>query len=246
MDCLRDIDVVILAGGLGTRLEAVQPDLPKALTMVGGRPILDRLIEQVASCGAHRVVLSLGHLAEQVVVHLKGLVFEGVELGCVVESSPLGTGGALRLAAESERPAGSVRERSMLVMNGDSFVTADLCKLVDFHVSHAARASMLLVKVDDPSRYGAVLTDESGAVTSFVEKGAAGGVPAYINAGIYLMDDDVIESILAGEPTSLEIDVFPALVGRGLYALKCEASFIDIGTPLAFAAADRFFAASAE
>ncbi len=246
MGCLSDIHVVILAGGLGTRLEAVQPDLPKALTVVGGRPIVDRLIEQVASCGAQRVVLALGHLAEQVVTHLKGLVFEGVELACVVESRPLGTGGALRLAAESARLAGCARERSMLVMNGDSYVTADLCKLVDFHVSHTGRASLLLVKVDDPSQFGAVLTDKSGAVTSFVEKGGTDGVPAYINAGVYVMDDDVMERIPAGEPTSLENDVFPALVGRGLYALESEASFIDIGTPRAFAEADRFFVASAE
>lgn len=236
MGCLSAVDVVILAGGLGTRLQAVQPDRPKALTPVGGRPFIDRLIEQLAGCGTGRVVLALGHMADQVVAHVDGLDTGGVEVTHVVEASPLGTGGALRLASER------VRKGPMLVMNGDSYATADLCELVDFHASNAALVSLLLVRVNDPRRFGSVLTDDTGAVTSFVEKGGTANGPAYINAGVYVVDDAVVARIPIGRPTSLETDVFPSLVGAGLYAMESEASFIDIGTPESFAEADRFFA----
>jgi NDP-sugar pyrophosphorylase family protein len=150
------------------------------------------------------------------------------------EIEPLGTGGALRKAIEL------VGSGTVLVMNGDSFVNADLGAFLRWYSGSRINASLLLTRVDDTGRYGRVELDDEGHVLSFTEKGDDQG-PGWINAGVYLMEKTLVESMPPGKAFSLERDFFPALAGKNLYGYGCEAEFIDIGTPESYAKAEEFF-----
>ena len=127
----------------------------------------------------------------------------------------------------------------MLVLNGDSYADTDLRELPAAHRARKARATLLLTRVPDASRFGRVEIDASGAVTSFVEKGAPG--PGLVNAGVYAIERPVIEEIPADREVSLERETFPSLVGRGLFARGDAFPFVDIGTPESLAEAGLFF-----
>lgn len=236
MGALDGTEVVVLAGGLGTRLRAAVADRPKVLAPVGGRPFLDRLLDWLETQGARRVILALGHMADQVTAHLAAHPRAGMAVVPSVEPAPLGTGGALRHALPL------LRGSPVAVVNGDSFVAADLATLRDLHGRRRARATLTLTRVADAGRYGSVETDADGAITAFREKVADAG-PGVVNAGVYLIERDVIAEIPAGRPVSLEREVFAAMCGRGLYGSVQDAPFIDIGTPESWAAAADFFAA---
>lgn len=227
------IDAAILCGGLGTRLQSVVADRPKALAPVAGRPFLAHLLNQLIEAGLKRVVLCTGYKGELVHVTF-GDTYSGLALEYSREPEPLGTGGGLRYALPL------LQSETALVMNGDSFFAADLAGLLQIHNEKNAEATMALAAVDDTSRYGRVTIGESGAVTAFQEKGAAQG-PGLMNAGIYLVRKSMIESIPQDRPISLERDVFPGLASKGLYGVKGNGRFIDIGTPESFALAESFF-----
>jgi len=146
----------------------------------------------------------------------------------------------LRLAASS-RP-----DETFLALNGDSYCGFDVARLLDTHARLAARATLWTVPVpqEEPGRYGTVSLDPQGWVTGFAEKSSAPGA-SRINAGIYLFERAVLLDIPEGRPVSLETDVLPRLVGRGLAAVPGEGLFIDIGTPDAYRRAEGFFASVA-
>ncbi len=225
---------VILAGGLGTRLRPVVADRPKVLAPVLGRPFLAYLLDQVATAGLRDVVLCTGYLGEEVRIAF-GDAHGHVRLAYSRESSPLGTAGALRAALPL------VSTDTMLVLNGDSYCEADFRALEAFHRASGAVATIGLVQVADTRRYGRVQTDAAGRVLGFEEKGTAAG-PGWINAGLYLLERRLVQSIPAKGPVSLEREVFPAWIGRGLHGHRSEGRFIDIGTPESYAAAEAFFA----
>lgn len=234
MTPFHDITAVILAGGLGSRLRDVVSDRPKVLAEVNGRPFLDYLLERLSSCGIRRSVLCTGYLAEQI-ERCFGSSYDGMHLTYSRETTPLGTGGALRLALpliEGER---------IILLNGDSFCALDYGAFVRFHAEKAARMSLCLTRVPDISRYGAVKVAPDGAIAAFEEKGAACGAGS-INAGIYLMERAVVEAIPAGGAVSLEKEVIPGLIGAGLFGFQSGGRFIDIGVPADYRAAQRFFA----
>ena len=233
--CLNDIDVVVLAGGLGTRLRPVFPDRPKVLVPINGVPFLRHYLNWLRRFGARRAVLSLGYQAGQVLEYLKSESWPDLEVETNVEASPLGTGGAVRACLPL------VRSAAALVVNGDSLTRLDLCRFVEFHRRKRARLSMVLTHQPQVSQSGLVGTDANDAVTSFVEKPPNRSAGGYISAGIYLMQRDAIEEIPSGKPVSIEKDVFPRFCGRGFYALKGGFPFIDIGTPERLARANRFF-----
>jgi len=241
-EALGRLDAFVLAGGLGTRLRAVMPDRQKVLAPVAGRPVITRLLDQLAEAGVRRAVLGVGHGAAQVRASL-GASYGPMTLDYSEEAEPQGTAGALRDA----RPL--LRSDPVLVLNGDSFVEANLPAFAAWHRARRAAASVLLTTLPDPSRYGRVETDACGRVTAFLEKahglgGAAPGAPAAINAGVYLLGQAVIDRLGAGTPLSLERDVLPSLVGAGLYAYPGGGRFIDIGTPESYADAEAFFASA--
>jgi NDP-sugar pyrophosphorylase family protein len=151
---------------------------------------------------------------------------------------PLGTAGALGLALPL------FKSKVVLVMNGDSYCEANLKKFCVWHNRRRANATLLLTKVADTQRFGRVLLGANGTVKDFKEKGSGNG-PGWINAGIYLLNRHLLTEIPANRAVSLEREVFPAWIGRGLYGFQSEARFVDIGTPEAYASAQSFFATGA-
>ncbi|MCD6073913.1 MAG: nucleotidyl transferase [Rhodospirillales bacterium] len=224
MACLADIDVVILAGGLGTRLRPVLADKPKVLAPIGARTFLDLLLDRLASFGARRVILSLGYLAHEVRAHLAAFPRNDMTILPLDEPEPLGTAGALRFA----RP--HLRRGTILVLNGDSFVDADLCAFVAVHRTLGAEGTVLCARVSDAARFGTVEVDAAGRIVSFREKTGV-ALPGTINAGLYLMESALIERIEAAQGPSLERDVFQTAPAGTLVAHVGDFAFLDIGTP---------------
>jgi len=230
---MSELDGVILAGGQGTRLRAVVNDRPKVMALVNGKPFLCRLLDQLKEAGIRSVVLSTGYMAQDVESAI-GETYEGMRIRYSREQQPLGTAGGLRLAlAKTESDP-------ILVLNGDSFCGVDLEQLCRVHRANLARATMVLAQVEDTSRFGRVETDSAGAVTNFEEKGGA-ATAGWINAGVYCLNREVVENIPAGQPRSLEREVFPHLIGTGLFGLKAGREFLDIGTPQSYEEAQSFF-----
>jgi NDP-sugar pyrophosphorylase family protein len=218
------VQAIILAGGLGTRLRSVVPDLPKPMADVGGRPFLDYLLRQLARGGFDDVILATGHRAEAIEQYFGRGGGHGMRLAYSREPQPLGTGGALKLA---ERHLAGDR---IVVMNGDSFFDIPIRELVATHERSGATATLALSHRDEAGRYGSVELDAGGAVTGFAEK-TASAAPGLVNGGVYVVERSVVAAMPAGVPVSLEHDVFPSLVGRGLHGVAFDGAFIDIGVP---------------
>lgn len=235
MPTLSQIHTAILAGGMGTRLRSVVADRPKGLALIKGRPFLAWQLDQLASAGIRRVTLCTGYMADQIQSEL-GITHGPIQLSYSQETTPLGTGGALRLAAPH------LTSDPVLILNGDSYTHADFAAFVAFHRQHPHAASMLLTHVPDISRYGTVHTDAQNRVTKFAEKSAPTipPTPGQINAGIYLLPPTLLTSIPQNRPISLERETFPSLLPNHLFAFPTNSPFIDIGTPESYAAAESF------
>ena len=229
-----DTKAVLLVGGFGTRLRAVVPSVPKPLAMVGDIPFLELLVRQLRNQGIRRLVLCTGYLADQI----EGEFGDGESLGVAIEyskeSQPLGTGGALKLA---QRYLEGMPD--FIVMNGDSFLEIDLHQLMQFHRSHGGLTTMAVVPVENAGRYGTVRIDSGNRITEFCEK-TGSDAPGLINAGVYVFSRVFLEHIPDG-PVSLEKDVFPNVLERGVYAAEQNGMFIDIGTPVDYARAQQLF-----
>ncbi len=233
--CLQNVDVVILAGGFGTRLRSVFSDRPKVLVPINGVPFLKCYLEWLRGFGARRIILSLGYMAEMVQEFVKNEDWNGMEILANVETTPLGTGGAVRACLPL------IKSPDAFVTNGDSVTRLDLARFVEFHRAKSARLSMVLTHQPQVSSSGLVTTDANDTVTAFTEKPQGATTGGYINAGLYLMKCEAIEEIPVDKPVSIEKDVFPKFCGRGFYALKGEFPFIDIGTPESYQRAGEFF-----
>jgi len=242
---MSDVTGAILAGGLGTRLRSVVSDRPKVLASVRGKPFLAYLLDQLLAAGVGRVVLLTGYRGEQIEAEF-GARYRGLSLAYSQESAPLGTAGALRFAADHLFPAATAGTTSavdgVLVLNGDSYCDTDFAKFRAFHERERADASLVLAQVSDTSRFGKVETTASHRLQRFVEKQEAGGA-GWINAGIYLLNRDLIEQIPAGRAVSIEREMFPQWLQDGcLLGFRSEGAFLDIGTPETYRAAEEFFA----
>lgn len=233
-DRLEDATAAVLAGGLGTRLRSRIADRPKVLALVRGRPYLAYLLEQLAGAGVRSVVLLTGYLADQIRSTF-GDNYGGMRLTYSSEPSPLGTAGALRLALPY------LSSPTILLLNGDSYCAASLPAFWEFHQHQAADFSLVLTSVVDSSRYGRVQVDSGGRVLRFEEKCQAGGA-GWINAGIYLIDRDLIQEIPANVPVSLERDLCPRWAAeKRCFGFPSQGHFLDIGTPESYAQAEAFF-----
>jgi D-glycero-alpha-D-manno-heptose 1-phosphate guanylyltransferase len=230
---MQDVKAVMLVGGLGTRLRSVVPSTPKVLASIGERSFLELLVRQLRAQGIHRFVMCTGYLAEQIESRFGDGRLWDVSIEYSREELPLGTGGALKLAQRYLRDVGE-----FLVLNGDSFLEINLQDLMAFQRGHAdAIATMAVLRVPNASRYGTVDVDTNNRVVGFVEK-TGNEMPGLVNGGIYVFNQSVLEHIPEGT-ASLEKDVFPRLLQRGVYAQEQHGTFIDIGTPADYARAQQ-------
>lgn len=222
------VEVLVLAGGLGTRLRSVVPEAPKVLAPIQGRPFLDHLLAWLARFGFRRAVLSLGYRAAMVEAHLAG-VTAPLEVATVTEPAPLGTGGAIAFSRSA------LTSDPVLVLNGDSWVDVDLPAFLAAHAASGADLSLVAVPVENCSRFGEVQVDESGRVTGFLEKSPDMARPGLINAGVYLLSAALLDRMAGEKPTSFERDVLTPMAGHGLFAHAVPPTrFVDIGTPESF------------
>ena len=215
----------VLAGGLGTRLRERLGTLPKVLAPFGERTFLDEQLDWLAECGVNEVVLALGVRADPVIDRVRVRGADALPIvRWTVDPLPLGTGGALALAARDET-------RTFLVVNGDTLAEVDLVALLQLHRERGALVTLASYRVADATGRGWLEIEEDGRVTAFREK--ARGGEAWVSGGIYFCEPGLREHIPAGKPSGLETDVFPELVGAGMpvFALRCRGRLFDIGTP---------------
>jgi mannose-1-phosphate guanylyltransferase len=230
--CLERCDSLVLAGGLGTRIRPVLGDVPKLLAPIGERTYLDFLLQWLARFGARRVVFALGHGAKPILDHLGQWTQGALAIDTVVEPSPLGTAGAVRFAR------GKLATDPVLVLNGDSFVDADLCAFHAAHCASGAPGTILCVEVANAGRYGRVLIDDQQRIGGFREKDASVLGHAFVSAGVYFLSAALLDQIAAGHASSIERDVFERLPAGSLAAFAGCFRFIDIGTPETLALAE--------
>ena len=215
----KNISVVILCGGFGTRLQSVLKDKPKPLVDINGNSFLDILIGYISSFGFEKFILCIGYLGDIIKQYYRGRT--DLEFVFSEEDQPLGTGGAVKKALSL------VEGSPIVVTNGDSICYVDFGTFLDFHEYKKALLSMVLVK-GEPKDQGLVTLNGQGKVTQFQEKSTKEG---YINAGIYLLKKGIVEYMPDVSKFSLEYDVFPRVVGQGFYGYTTEGPIFDIGTP---------------
>jgi D-glycero-alpha-D-manno-heptose 1-phosphate guanylyltransferase len=224
------MEVIVLAGGMGTRLATALPDLPKALAPIGKRPFLEILLDSLRKQGMKSAILSLGCKSEMIQSHF-GNCYEGMALLYQVEEVPLGTGGAARCALRLAGPG------PVFVVNGDTIADIDFRAMCQAHLAEKALVSIAAVHVQDVSRYGSLVVSD-GHVAGFQEKGRGGA--GLINSGTYLLNSDVFVPYELPESFSIEDGFFSAHL-ESLHPLAFESHgyFIDIGVPEDLARARR-------
>jgi mannose-1-phosphate guanylyltransferase len=220
------LQALILAGGEGTRLRPLTSTIPKPVVPLAGRPFISYMIEWLRGHGVDDVILGCGFMADGV----RNVLGDGAELGVrlryLEEPRPLGTGGALKFAED-------LLDERFLMLNGDVLTDIDLTAQLAQHERTGARATLALITVDDPSAYGLVRRADDDSVSEFVEKpGPEVHEIAWISAGAYVLEREILDTMApAGTNTSIERDVFPGLVGNGLFGYAGSGYWADIGTP---------------
>lgn len=221
-------EAIILAGGLGTRIKSLFPDIPKCMVPVAGRPFLDYILLKLYAQGVEKVILSVGH-KKQIIRNHYGSVFKKLSIVYSEETEPLGTGGAIKRALRN------CDQESCLVLNGDSYLDFNISEF--FLKINFTKLNILTVMVNERSRYGALLIDDLSAEISF-KKEISG--PGYINSGVYILNhnffNDIDESSFSFEYKFLD---------KGINTQNCNliysnSKFIDIGTPEDFQRSDSF------
>ena len=219
------MQALILAGGEGTRLRPLTTTYPKPVVPLVDRPFIGFMLDWLRGHGVDEVIMGCGHMADGVRAVLGDGSGFGVKLSFVEEPRPLGTGGALKFAED-------LLDERFLMLNGDVLTDIDLTAQIAQHEASGARATLALTPVEDPSAYGLVRLTPANEVTEFVEKPSADQIDTNnISAGAYVLERSVLELLEPGEAASIERDVFPRLVGDGLYGYVGEGYWMDIGTP---------------
>lgn len=216
---------IILAGGFGTRLQSVVNDVPKPMAPINGEPFLNYQLDYLKYYGVKKVILSVGYLAEKIQEYYKSNYNE-LEIEYVVEHSPLGTGGGIRLALEK------CSDKLVLILNGDSFFNIDLLKLECLHKMYDSEFSLALRRVSDASRYGTVKTNETNRIISFQEKKGE-QKKGTINGGVYILNKKIYLTHTEEKINfSIEKDFFEKkLTKHNIKGFEFNGYFIDIGIP---------------
>ena len=233
---LKSIDALVLAGGMGTRTASILDKTPKLLAPLAGRPYLDYLVDWLGRYGVRRMVLSLGHLAEEILRFLHSQPYPNMEMVPVVETMPLGTLGGIAHSRSQ------IHSDPALVVNGDTYIDADLGLFLDFHRSRNFGASLICTKVEDAARYGRVEIDQDGAILAFREKQLESQAAGYISGGVYLLNAGDLDRIVSIGTGSIEHDFFSVQSPSTLGGFAGDFQFIDFGTPESIRDAQEFFA----
>ncbi len=216
---------IILAGGMGTRLRSVVPDLPKPMAPIDGRPFIEHQMDYWIGQGVDRFVVSVGYKKEVIMDHF-GTSYRSTPLTYTIEDEPLGTGGGLLLAAQGLR-------EPFLVLNGDTFFEVDLAKLRKFHADHSADWTLSLFRTSEVGRYMGIEVSSDGEIDSL--KSGTGEKGRLANGGVYLVNPSILgnKAFVPGSKLSLEEDLLPAIAAQGakLFGLEFPGTFIDIGVP---------------
>jgi mannose-1-phosphate guanylyltransferase len=222
------MQALVLVGGQGTRLHPLTLTQPKPAIPLVDRPFIRFMADWLGRHGVTDVVMACGFRPDDLRAALGDEIPGGPRVRYVEESEPLGTAGPIRLAADE----GLLTDR-FLVLNGDVLTDLDLTEHMRVHAERDAVASLALYPVDDPTSYGLVRTDgETGAVTEFLEKPDPAEIDTdEVNAGAYVLERSVADLIPTGRSVSIEREIFPRLVGQGLFGLRLEGYWMDIGTP---------------
>src|SRR4051794_27441945 len=219
------MQAVILVGGEGTRLRPLTSTVPKPVVPLVDRPFIAYMLEWLRAHGVDDVVMSCGFLATSVRNVLGDGSAYGLRLRYVEEPDPRGTGGALKFAEP-------LLDERFLMLNGDVLTDLDLTAQLAQHAATGATATLALVPVADPSAYGLVRLDGERRVREFVEKPRPDEIDTnLISAGAYVLERSVLELIEPDRPVSIEREVWPRLVGNGLFGFIADAYWLDIGTP---------------
>lgn len=224
------MEAILLCGGLGTRLRSVVSDRPKPMADIAGKPFLHYLVKMLSESGVKHLIFALGYMGEQIEAYFQSGEEYGLSISYSYEDSPLGTGGAIRNALSK------VSGENVLVLNADTYFHTDYESLLREQLKNKAAMTIASRKIEDISRYGAILKDESGRILRWNEKmspdQAEASCPGEINGGIYVMQKSLIEKIPEGKQ-SLENDCIPAWLEDGLYlqAVPSDGYFMDIGIP---------------
>lgn len=219
---------LILAGGRGERLSPITDDIPKPLLPVGDRAVMSHTLKRLYGEGITDVAVTLGYLGNEIIKYFEENGTEGTELTYYTESEPLGTAG-------SAHSARGFFDGDFLCIGGDTLLSFDLMPAVSFHKKVGALATLIVSRSDEPCRYGSVIFDKNGKITSFSEKPAWKNVRTdVISTGIYVLSPRIFDFIRPGKMCDFAKDVFPNIVGGALYAYETDGSFCDIGTPGAY------------
>jgi mannose-1-phosphate guanylyltransferase len=219
------MQAVILVGGEGTRLRPLTSTVPKPVVPLVDRPFISFMLEWLQGHGIDDVVMSCGFLATSVRNVLGDGSGMGIKLRFVEEPDPRGTAGALKFAE-------SLLDERFLMLNGDVLTDIDLTGQIAQHERTGAKATLALAPVTDPSAYGLVHLNEDRSVKDFVEKPSSDRIDTnLISAGAYVLEREILELVPADRNVSIEREVWPALIGAGLYGFPADAYWLDIGTP---------------
>jgi mannose-1-phosphate guanylyltransferase len=219
------MQAVILVGGQGTRLRPLTSTVPKPVVPLVDRPFISFMLEWLREHGIDDVIMSCGFLATSVRDVLGDGSDLGIRLRFVEEPDPRGTAGALKLAEP-------MLDERFLMLNGDVLTDIDLTSEIAQHEKTGATATLALVPVADPTAYGLVILEEDRSVRDFVEKPSSDRAQSnLISAGAYVLQREILELVPPDRNVSIEREVWPLLIGKGLYGFPSESYWLDIGTP---------------
>jgi mannose-1-phosphate guanylyltransferase len=219
------MQALVLVGGKGTRLRPLTLTQPKPALPLVDRPFIRYMVDWLARHGIDDVIMACGFRADLLRERLGEGGGDEPRIRYVEEPEPLGTAGPIRFAAD-------LLDDRFLVLNGDCLTDLDLTALMRQHTERGALGTLALYPVEDVSGYGLVRRRDDGEIVEFLEKPDPSEVDTdEINAGAYVLERGVLDFIPDGRAVSIEREVFPLLVGRGLYSRRLEGYWLDIGTP---------------
>jgi mannose-1-phosphate guanylyltransferase len=222
------VKAVVLVGGEGTRLRPLTYFTVKAMVPVLNKPFIEYIIRHLSHHNINEIILAIGYKPDSITGYFSDESQLYAKLIYSVETDPLGTAGAIKKAEAY------IIDNTVFAMNGDVFTDLNFTEMLNFHKNRGAKVTIALTPVEDPTRFGVVETDSNQRVTRFVEKPKREQVICnMINAGVYIIETEVLKRIPEGKRCMFEHDIFPSLLAEGepVFGYTTDAYWIDMGTP---------------